>query len=249
MDVSFSICKGEVLGLLGQSGSGKTTIANVILRLIKPTSGSVYLEGKDIFSYTPRDYYARVQQIFQDPYGSFNYFYRIDRVLHKAVTLKNSQTFYAERKRRIAEVLDIVGLNPSEVLGRYPHQLSGGQLQRLLIARALLIEPQLVVADEPTSMIDASSRAGILNHLLTLKEHHIAILFITHDVGQAAYISDTVVVMHEGKVVEQGEASKVLFAPEHPYTRRLLSDVPRLHEKWDLSQEIVSNPTVSDLRG
>lgn len=243
-NVSFSVRRGEVLGLLGQSGSGKTTVANVILRLIKPTSGAVYLEGKDIFSYHLKDYYAKVQQIFQDPYGSFNYFYRVDRTLHKAVSFKNPRISRLERNQRIAEALEVVGLNPSEILGRYPHQLSGGQLQRILIARVLLIEPQLVVADEPTSMIDASSRAGILNHLLDLKEYKIAIIFITHDVGQAAYISDTVVVMHEGEVVEQGEARKVLFAPEHPYTQRLLSDVPKLHEKWDLSQDILPGQAV-----
>lgn len=248
-DVSFVIRRGGVLGLLGQSGSGKTTTANVILRLFKPTSGSVHLEGRDIFSYPPRDYYARVQQVFQDPYGSFNYFYRVDRVLHKAITFKAPRTRRPERNRLMAEALDVVGLNPSEILGRYPHQLSGGQLQRILIARALVMEPQLVVADEPTSMIDASSRAGILNHLLKLNEYEIAVLFITHDVGQAAYISDTVVVMHEGKVVEQGDASKVLFAPQHTYTQKLLADVPRLHEKWDLSVDHEPTAIPADSQG
>ncbi|MCS7240838.1 MAG: ATP-binding cassette domain-containing protein, partial [Candidatus Bipolaricaulota bacterium] len=183
-----------------------------------------------------RLYYGKVQQIFQDPYAAFNYFYRIDRVLHRALTFKNRLPF-AERKARILEVLDIVGLNAAEVLGRYPHQLSGGQLQRLLIARALLIEPDLVVADEPTSMIDASSRAGILNHLFDLKDRGIAILFITHDVGQAAYIADRAVVMHKGRVVEQGLASTVLFSPTHSYVQKLLADVPKLRERWDFSRE------------
>ncbi len=237
-DVSFLVERGEIVALLGESGSGKTTVANLILRIFRPTSGEILLAGKDVFSYPPRVYYAKVQQIFQDPYAAFNYFYRVDRVLHRALTFKHQRLASAERRERIMEVLDIVGLNPSEVLGRYPHQLSGGQLQRLLIARALLIEPDLVVADEPTSMIDASSRAGILNHLFDLKDRGIAILFITHDVGQAAYIADKAVVMHKGKVVEQGPASQVLFSPTHPYVQRLLSDVPKLREKWDFSREL-----------
>ncbi|MEN3010670.1 MAG: ABC transporter ATP-binding protein [Candidatus Bipolaricaulaceae bacterium] len=240
-DVSFNVERGEIVALLGESGSGKTTVANLILRIFRPTSGEIFLEGKDIFSYPPRLYYGKVQQIFQDPYAAFNYFYRIDRVLHRALTFKKRLPF-AERKERILEVLDILGLNAAEVLGRYPHQLSGGQLQRLLIARALLIEPDLVVADEPTSMIDASSRAGILNHLFDLKDRGIAILFITHDVGQAAYIADRAVVMHKGRVVEQGQASTVLFSPTHPYVQKLLADVPKLREKWDFSREFQPQP-------
>lgn len=235
--VSFTVERGEILTLLGESGSGKTTVANLILRIFRPTAGKILLKGKDIFSYPPHVYYGKVQQIFQDPYATFNYFYRIDRVLHRAITFKNKRLAFTERKARIMEVLDIVGLNATEVLGRYPHQLSGGQLQRLLIARALLLEPDLVVADEPTSMIDASSRAGILNHLFDLKDRGIAILFITHDVGQAAYIADKAVVLHKGQVVEQGPARQVLFSPTHPYLKKLLSDVPKLHEKWDFSRE------------
>jgi len=245
-DVSFSVNRGEIVTLLGESGSGKTTIANMILRLFKPTSGEVRLDGRDCFSYPIREYYTKVQQIFQDPYSSFNYFYRVDRVLNKAVAFNKGRRRSAYRKKLILEALDIVGLNATEILGRYPHQLSGGQLQRILMARALLIEPELVIADEPTSMVDASSRAGILNHLFVLKERDIAMVFITHDVGQAAYIADRAVVMNEGNVVEQGEASKVLFTPEHAYTRRLLADVPKLREKWDLSIEQETAPVRVD---
>lgn len=244
--VSFVVKRGEIVTLLGESGSGKTTVANLILRIFRPTAGEILLDGTDIFSYPPRAYYAKVQQVFQDPYAAFNYFYRIDRVLHRALAFKNGRMALTERQARIMEVLDVVGLNASEVLGRYPHQLSGGQLQRLLIARALLIEPDLVVADEPTSMIDASSRAGILNHLFDLRDRGIAILFITHDVGQAAYIADKAVVMHKGKVVEQGPASQVLFSPTHPYVQKLLSDVPKLRERWDFSQELGTNVLLGD---
>ncbi len=248
-DVSFLLDRGEIVTLLGESGSGKTTVANVVLRLFKPTSGEVILDGKDNFSYPPREYYARVQQIFQDPYGSFNYFYRVDRVLHKAIAFRKQRFSTGDRKQRILEALDIVGLNASEVLGRYPHQLSGGQLQRILMARVLLLEPQLVIADEPTSMIDASSRAGILNHLLGLRERGIAMLFITHDVGQAAYVADRAVVMDTGRVIEQGPADKVLFAPEHTYTQKLLADVPKLHEKWDLSTDHEPTAVPADSQG
>ncbi len=248
-DVSFTVEHGAIVTLLGESGSGKTTVANLILRIFRPTAGKILLEGKDIFTYPPHVYYGKVQQIFQDPYAAFNYFYRIDRVLHRALSFKNQGLAFAERNARIREVLDIVGLNATEVLGRYPHQLSGGQLQRLLIARALLLAPDLVVADEPTSMIDASSRAGILNHLFDLKDRGIAILFITHDVGQAAYIADKAVVLHKGQVVEQGPASQVLFSPTHPYVKKLLSDVPKLHEKWDFTREPELNVVTHDRPG
>jgi peptide/nickel transport system ATP-binding protein len=232
-DVSFSIRQGEILTLLGESGSGKTTVANIILRLFRPTAGRVLLHGQDIFTLPSRAYYTQVQQVFQDPYASFNYFYKVDRTLRKALDLRGQSAGRA-RQEEIRAAVDRVGLNPEEVLGRYPHQLSGGQLQRLLIARVLLIQPELVVADEPTSMIDASSRAGILNHLMGLKETGIAALFITHDIGQASYVADTAVVMHQGVVAEQGPAEAVLHAPRSPYVRKLLADVPRLHEKWDL---------------
>jgi len=232
-DVSFALQRGEILSLLGESGSGKSTVANIILRLFRPTSGRVLLHGQDIFTLPSRAYYRKVQQVFQDPYASFNYFYKVDRTLRKALHLRGQSSAQA-CQQEIRAAVDRVGLNPEEVLGRYPHQLSGGQLQRLLIARVLLIQPELVVADEPTSMIDASSRAGILNHLMGLKERGIAALFITHDIGQASYVADIAVVMHHGAIVEQGPAESVLHTPQSPYVRKLLADVPRLHERWDL---------------
>ena len=201
-NVSFSIKRGEIFSLVGESGSGKTTVAKMILRLIKPTRGKIYLNGKDIYSFNERDYWRKVQAVFQDPYSSFNPFYKVDILLKDALNFIG-KTSESEKEKIIKSTLERIGMNPNEILGRYPHQLSGGQLQRLLIARCLIISPEVLVADEPTSMVDASTRVGILNELLRLKdEKNLAVLFITHDVGQAYYVSDRTAVMKEGKIVE-----------------------------------------------
>jgi len=233
-NVSFDVKRGEVVALVGESGSGKTTIAKMILRLIEPTTGHIYLYGKDIFFYDNRDYYQKVQAIFQDPYSAYNPFYRVDHVLNKAFDLRGDSLPSNERKETVESTSGLVGLNPEEVLGRYPHQLSGGQLQRLLIARALIIGSELLIADEPTSMIDASLRAGILNLLLDLKkEKKFSVLFITHDIAQTQYLADRVIVMRKGEIVEMDPTEKVLTRPVHPYTKELLASVPRLYEKWE----------------
>ncbi|MEM2971062.1 MAG: ABC transporter ATP-binding protein [Candidatus Bathyarchaeia archaeon] len=235
-NVTFNINKGEIVSLVGESGSGKSTVARMILRLIEPTAGDIFFNGKSIFLYDRRDYYRRVQTIFQDPYSAFNPFYRIDRVLHKALGLVNRSLSLNERNEIIWSTLKSIGLNPNEVLGRFPHQLSGGQMQRILVARALVVGADLIIADEPTSMIDASTRAGILNLLLELKEkRNLSILFITHDIGQAQYISDRILVMNKGEIVEQGSADEIFVEPKHPYTKDLLASVPRLYEKWEFS--------------
>ncbi|MFX0125757.1 MAG: ABC transporter ATP-binding protein [Candidatus Hodarchaeota archaeon] len=232
-DVSFEINRGEIVSLVGESGSGKSTTANIILKLLKPTSGNVYLDGKDIFLIKNKDYYKRVQVIFQDPYGSYNLFYKIDRVLHKAFGLASGKFSSVEKEEIITDTLAQIGLNADEVLGRYPHQLSGGQLQRFLLARVLIVKPDLLIADEPTSMIDASSRAGILNLLQDLKENQrLSVLFITHDIAQAQYLSRRVIVMRNGEVVEKGLAEEVFGNPQHPYTQELLASVPMLRQKW-----------------
>jgi peptide/nickel transport system ATP-binding protein len=237
-DVSFNLKKGEVLSLVGESGSGKSTVANMILRLFKPTSGKILLDGKDAFLYDKKDYWRRVQAIFQDPYSTFNHYYVVDRPLMDSFSLlKNSGKTYskAEKIEIIGKTLETIGMNPDEILGRYPHQTSGGEMQRLLIARTLIIGPDILVADEPTSMTDASTRVAILNELLRLKDDRkMAVLFITHDVGQAYYVSDRAAVMKDGKIVEMGSAEKVFFNPEHPYTKNLVASVPKIHEKWDI---------------
>lgn len=235
-DVSFSIGEGEVVSLVGESGSGKSTTANIILKLIPPTSGRVFLKGENIFSIKKRtNFYRKVQVVFQDPYASFNLVYKIDRVLHNAFNLRDGSYSRKEKEEIILETLSKIGLNADEVLGRYPHQLSGGQLQRFLLARVLIIKPLLLIADEPTSMIDASSRAGILNLLEDLrKEEDFSVLFITHDIAQAQYISNKVCVMKNGEIVEKGLVESVFGNPQHPYTRELLDSVPDLHSRWEL---------------
>jgi len=232
-NVTFNIEKGEIVALVGESGSGKTTVAKMILKLIEPTSGDIFFKGKKVFSYDIRDYYRQVQAIFQDPYSAYNPFYKIDRVLDKAFVLWNDPPSHDEKKRIIESTLETVRLNPDEVLGRFIHQLSGGQLQRFLIARALIIGSELLIADEPTSMIDASTRAGILNLLLELREKRgLSVLFITHDIAQAQYVADKALVMMKGEIVEKGPADEVFVNPQHTYTKELLSSVPRLYEKW-----------------
>ena len=232
-NVTLDIERGEIVSLVGESGSGKSTVAKMILRLIEPTSGDILLNGENILSCDKRDYYRRVQAIFQDPYSAFNPFYKIDRVLDKAFGLLKNHLPSDKRKEITESTLTSIGLNPGEVLGRHPHQLSGGQMQRILVARALVIGSELLIADEPTSMIDASTRAGILNLLLDLKRQKgLSILFITHDIGQAQYISDRIIVMEKGEVVEQGLVDEVFVKPKHQYTKDLLASVPRLYEKW-----------------
>ena len=238
-DVSFTLKRGEILSLVGESGSGKTTTAKMILRLIKPSSGRILLDGRDAYSFEGREYWRRVQAVFQDPYSTFNYFYTVDRPLMDAFDLleKTSSKTYtqAEREETVASTLETIDMNPDEILGRFPHQLSGGQMQRLLIARSLIIGPEVLLADEPTSMTDASTRVAILNELLRLKEEErMAVIFISHDVGQAYYVSDRVAVMQKGRIVEMGPVEEVFFEPEHPYVRDLVASVPKLYEKWNL---------------
>ena len=237
-NVSFKLKKGEVLSVVGESGSGKSTVANMVLRLIRPTSGKIYLDGRDAFSFKTKDYWRRVQAIFQDPYSTFNYYYNVDKPLMDSFDLiENPGETYSEteRKKIIRSTLETIGMNPEEILGRYPHQTSGGEMQRLLIARTLIIGPDVLVADEPTSMTDASTRVAILNELLRLKEERgMAVLFITHDVGQAYYISDRAAIMKKGRIIEMGPAEKVFFDPEHSYTKNLIASVPKLHEKMDI---------------
>ncbi len=232
-EVSFDIKRGEILSLVGESGSGKSTIANMILRIIKPSMGQIYVNKKNISEFPLEDYYKQVQMIFQDPFSSFNYFYKVDRVLNQAVLFRYGKISKEERKKHIHKVLTLISLNPEEVLGRYPHQLSGGQLQRFLLARILIIEPKILIADEPTSMIDACARAEILNLLKHLrKEINLSIIFITHDIGQAQFISDRVIIMEGGKFVEQGLTKQVFLNPKHKYTQNLLRSVPSLYRKW-----------------
>ncbi|REF37624.1 ABC transporter ATP-binding protein [Thermasporomyces composti] len=231
-DVSFTLGRQEVVTIVGESGSGKSTLARMVLRLLDPTSGTIHLDGRDVTRLRGkalRTYWQEVQAVFQDPFSSFNQFFTVRRLLRRSLRLTGATTDEAG-EALIAQALEHVGLTPAEVLDKWPHQLSGGQRQRVMIARALMLRPRLLVADEATSMLDASLRANILNVLTDARQaYDMTILFITHDIGQACYVSDRVLVMCQGKLVEQGPVDEVIFSPRHDYTRRLLADVPRLH--------------------
>jgi ABC-type oligopeptide transport system ATPase subunit len=230
--VSFPLAPGEIVALVGESGSGKSTLARVLLRLLDPTGGTFSLDGRDVTRLRGRAlraYWRDVQAVFQDPFSSFNQFFPSRRLLESSLGVLEHQPAAAERESRMQEATRQVGLNP-DVLDKWPHQLSGGQRQRIMLARALMLRPRLLIADEPTSMLDASLRATILNLLGELRQRHgMTVLFITHDIGQASYVSDRVLVMRSGALVEDGPTDQVLWNPRHEYTRRLLADVPRLH--------------------
>ena len=233
--VSFDLPPGEVISLIGESGSGKTTIGKVLLRLVQPTSGTVTFDGKDIAGYSQRglrEYYRYVQGVFQDPFSSYNPIYRADRVFDLVRGAYFPKTSDGDWSAKIEGALDAVALNPGDVLGKYPHQLSGGQQQRLLIARALLLDVKVLIADEIISMLDASTRVDVLNLLVKLKRQGLAILFITHDLSLGNYVSDRTIIVRHGAIVEMGATEKIFGNPQHDYTRMLLSAVPELHKKW-----------------
>ena len=234
-DVSFAIHPGEVVSLIGESGSGKTTVGRMILRLTGATAGSITFDGRDVAVLGRRDlrrYYAHVQGVFQDPFSSYNPVYKVDRVLGMVRSSYLRDLSAAEWTAQVRKSLEAVSLEPADVLGKYPHQLSGGQLQRLMIARALLLDIQFLVADEIISMLDASTRIDVLNLLGDLKERGVGILFITHDLSLGNYISDRTLILRRGRIAELGPTRKVFANPGHPYTQALLSSVPQLHRKW-----------------
>jgi ABC-type oligopeptide transport system ATPase subunit len=234
-DVSLTIAPGEVLSVVGESGSGKTTIGKMVLQLTSVTRGSIRLGGQDIAAKGHADrkaYYRRVQGVFQDPFSSYNPIFKADRVFESVRESYFPGVKRAEWEAKLAESLQAVRLDAGSVLGKYPHQLSGGQLQRMLIARALLLDIEVLVADEIISMLDASTRIDVLNLLGELKERGLGVLFITHDLSLANYISERVVIMRHGAVVETGATGRVFGDPRHPYSRNLLASVPQLHRKW-----------------
>jgi peptide/nickel transport system ATP-binding protein len=232
--VSFSVQPGEIVSIVGESGSGKTTLSRLLLRLLDPTGGQILYHGQNVTklrsTHDLKKYWRGVQAVFQDPYAAFNQFYTNRHVLGNALNVLDKHLSEKEKLPRINDSLCEVGLDPEDVLDKWPHQLSGGQVQRVMIARALMVGPELLVADEPTSMLDASLRVTVLNQLMDLRKlHDMTILFITHDLGQAYYISDRILVMYHGQVVEQGPVEDVLENPQHEYTKRLMADVPLLH--------------------
>jgi peptide/nickel transport system ATP-binding protein len=246
---SFSIEPGEVIALIGESGSGKSTIGRMILRLSPVTSGSITLDGVDVSTIRRgrlKEYYAQVQGVFQDPFSSYNPIFKADRVFTMIRQGYLSGLSGSEWQKKLTASLDAVSLSADDVLNKYPHQLSGGQLQRLLVARALLLDIKFLVADEIISMLDASTRIDVLNLLGDLKERGLGILFITHDLSLGNYIGDRAVILHKGAVVEVGPTEQVFSKPQSPYTQMLLDAVPRLHERWGEPHSNGAPPTQTD---
>ncbi len=235
-NVSFDICEGKIIALIGESGSGKTTIGRLILRLTDVSSGKIIYDGEDISKHKKdklKEYYRKVQGVFQDPFSSINPIFKADRIFEIVREEFFSQISREEWQKKINKTLLRVGLNPEHILNKYPHQLSGGQLQRFLIARALLLDIEFLVADEIISMLDASTRIDVLNLLGELRESGLSILFITHDLSLGYYISDCSVILYKGTIVEMGATHKIFNNPMHPYTKMLLASVPQLDKEWD----------------
>jgi peptide/nickel transport system ATP-binding protein len=235
------------VALVGESGSGKTTISRMILGLIEPTSGEVLYKGRRVKDWIKRDrltYYREVQPIFQDPYSIYNPFFRVDRILKVIIRSFKLASNDEDAKRMAIEAMEDIGLRPEDILGRYPHQISGGEKQRLMLARILLLKPKLVIADEPVSMIDVSLRAAFLNQLASFKEKpRISCIYITHDLNNASYISESIMVLCHGKIVERGPTALMIKEPIHPYTKLLINSIPipNPRKKWNERLDIASS--------
>jgi peptide/nickel transport system ATP-binding protein len=252
-DASFTVKRGQVVALVGESGSGKTTTIRLIARLLPVTSGEILFDGENILKTEPRraslEYRRKVQMIFQDPFASLNPVHTIEHHLARPLTIHRVAFGRDQLHDQICELLEKVDLKPSsEIARRYPHQLSGGQRQRVAIARALAVNPQLILADEPISMLDVSIRMGVLNLMASLKEDlGIAYLYITHDLASSRYIGDQIMVMYAGHMVEGGESEGIMGGAQHPYTQLLLSAVPDPHAGLRTRKDIGARGEVPSL--
>jgi peptide/nickel transport system ATP-binding protein len=253
-DVSFRVRRGEAVALVGESGSGKSTVARLVLRLETPDAGEILLDGRDVLTGEPRraslGYRGRVQMIFQDPFGSLNPVHSVAHHLVRPI-LRHRRARAAEARARAIELLRTVGLEPAEdFIDRHPYELSGGQRQRVAIARALAVDPDLLVADEPTSMLDVSIRMGVLNLLADLKrERRLGILLITHDLASARYLAERILVLFRGRIVEDGPSDAVVRSPAHPYTRALLGSIADVATPLDEEHPRKSPGSVPSGRG
>ena len=252
-NVSFTVQPGQVVALVGESGSGKTTTIRLIARLIPATKGEIYFGGKEVLKTEPRqsslEYRRRVQMIFQDPFASLNAVHTIEHHLARPLIIHKKTAGREELFERVCQLLEKVELKPAaEIARRYPHQLSGGQRQRVAIARALAVDPELILADEPISMLDVSIRMGVLNLIEQLKEEMgISFVYITHDLASARYIGNQIMVMYAGHMVEGGESEAMMSSPAHPYTQLLLSAVPDPHSGLRTKSEIGARGEVPSL--
>jgi oligopeptide/dipeptide ABC transporter ATP-binding protein len=255
-DVSFSIPSDapSITAVAGESGSGKTTLSRLLLGVTKPSSGQVLYNGASLAKTRGqgrKQFLRDVQPIYQDPFGVYNPFYRADHLLFAAISKFKLAKSEKEGLRLVEEALETVGLRPEEILGRYPHQLSGGQRQRVMVARALLLRPRVILADEPVSMVDASLRATILESLRSLnRDFRISILYVTHDLTTAYQICENIIVMYQGTVVEAGAVEEVILSPQHPYTQLLVESIPRMQSvrKWEHDEQEETLATVEDAR-
>jgi peptide/nickel transport system ATP-binding protein len=238
-DVSFQFHEGEIISIVGESGSGKTTVAKMVMGLLKETSGAIDYKGKPrrLKRHSERkEYWKDIQAIFQDPFSSFNMFHKVEKLLVDCIKLQGLKLTKEEQFHKMREACSFVNLKYEELYNKYPFELSGGQMQRLMIARIFMLHPKVLIADEPTSMVDACSRSTILDMLLKLRdENNMTIIFITHDVGLAYYVSDTIYIMEKGRMVEKGRSEDIILDPQHPYTKQLIADVPKIHSEWNLA--------------
>ena len=244
--VSLTVARGEMVALVGESGCGKTTTAQAILRLVQAESGSVSFDGVDVTRLSHGELRAlrrRMQIIYQDPYESLDPRFRVATTVAEPLVIHRTGS-RSERRRAVEHALEQVGLAPAELFAeRFPHELSGGQRQRVAIAASLVLNPDLLVADEPVSMLDVSVRAGILGILDELRDQGLAVLMITHDLSTAARFADRICVMYLGRIVEEGPAREVIERPQHPYTKALLSVVPRRDPRHRATLEILRGET------
>lgn len=255
-DISLSLGedKPTILTVAGESGSGKTTLAMLLLGFITPTTGQIIYRGKDISKLRGRErltFRREVQAVFQDPFAVFNPFYTVDHLLSVPIKRFKLASSKAEARQKMDEALTAVGLRPDEIIGRYPHQLSGGQRQRINVARALMLKPRLLIADEPVSMVDASLRASILETLSKLqRDHGVSIIYITHDLTTAYHIAKSIIVLYRGGVMEAGDVERVIRNPQHPYTRLLIDSIPwpNLDQHWG-QHEIMARETSDTSEG
>jgi oligopeptide/dipeptide ABC transporter ATP-binding protein len=231
-DATFTVGERQIVAVAGESGSGKSTLARVLAKIYAPTSGEIYFQGKPVSKMRSRRarlaYSRQVPMVFQDPFSSINPVFRVSHGVMRALKLHRPELNREQRYAEAVRVFEVVGLNPgSEVLQRYPHELSGGQRQRVGFAQALAMRPKLILADEPVSMLDVSIRIGLLNVMAKLRDTEgVSILYITHDLASARYVSDRLIVMYAGNIVETGPVEEVLANPRHPYTELLLAAAP-----------------------